>query len=176
MYYFVRAFIACCCSVWYYSRDKNYLNAPILRPLWFMLRYHIGSFLLGAILIPLSWMFNGFFYFGKLGLESMPRKSFILSILLFMSTPGFWVYEYAGKYITHRNYMHISIYADNFWLSGLKVFYLRERNYSRVEMIRYSLGYVRLIGMMFISSAGSYLVYYSLYDNQLINRYVIDVK
>ena len=70
----------------------------------------------------------------------------------------------------------MAIYADNFWLSGLKVFYLRERNYSRVESIRYSLGYVRVVGMLFISSAGSYLVYYSLYDSQLINRYVIDVK
>lgn len=56
--------------------------------------------------------------------------------------------------------MHIAIFGDNFWLAGQKVFYLRERNSSRVEMIRKTLGFVRLIGMLFISSVGTYLVYY----------------
>lgn len=87
----------------------------------------------------------------------------MLSILLFISIPGFWIYEHAGKYISHRIYYHIAIFGDSFWESGQKVFYLRERNYSRVDMMRSSLGYVRLIGMLLISSAGSYLVYYSLF-------------
>lgn len=50
-------------------------------------------------------------------------------------------------------------------MAGQKVFYLRERNYSRVEMIKRTLGFVRLIGMLLIASGGSYLVYYTLFTN-----------
>ena len=51
LYYYVRFFIACSASVWYYSRDKNYLNAPILRPMCYGFFYHIGSFLFGYMLL-----------------------------------------------------------------------------------------------------------------------------
>jgi len=136
----------------------------------------MGSFFLGGLLIPLFWMFNGPFYYWKSILEQIPRKSFILSVLLFISIPGFWIYEHAGKYISHRNFIHIAIFGDSFWTTGQKVFYLRERNYSRVDMIRRTLGFIRIIGMLLISSGGSYLVYYTLFTNQLIDRFMIDVK
>ncbi|CAD8057294.1 unnamed protein product [Paramecium sonneborni] len=176
LYYYVRCFIACSCSVWYFTRDKNYLNAPMLRPLWYTIRYHLGSFLMGALLVPILWIPSSLFYYWKNILLSMPRKSFLLHILLFFSIPGFWFYEYLGKYISHRNFMHIATFGESFWMAGQKVFYLRERNSSRVEMMRKSLGFVRLIGMLFISSVGTYLVYYSLYSDQIVDRYVIDVK
>lgn len=132
----------------------------MLRPLWYTIRYHMGSFFMGALLVPIFWIPNALFYYWKSMLLSMSRKSFILHILLFFSIPGFWFYEYAGKYISHRNFMHIAIFGESFWLAGQKVFYLRERNSSRIEMIKRTLGFVRLIGMLFISSVGTYLVYY----------------
>jgi hypothetical protein len=104
--------------VWYFSRDKNYLNAPMLRPLWYTIRYHMGSYLMGAILIPLFWIPNAIFYYWKNMLEAMPKKSFLLHILLFFSIPGFWIYEYVGKYISHRNFIHIAIFGESFWVAG----------------------------------------------------------
>lgn len=48
----------------------------------------------------------------------MARKSFLLNILLFFSTPGFWYYEYFGKYITPRNFLHIAVFGEGFWIAG----------------------------------------------------------
>lgn len=90
----------------------------------------------------------------------MQRKSFLLHILLFFSTPGFWYYEYFGKYVSHRSFLHIAVFGESFWVSGQKVFYLRQRNYSRIDLNKKMLGFVRLIGTLFVSSTGAYLVYY----------------
>lgn len=110
--------LACSTSVWYFTRDKNYLNSPILRPLWYVTRYHLGSLLLGGLLIPIFWIPSALFYYWKKLLTKMSRKSFLLHILLFFSTPGFWYYEYFGKYVTNRNFLHIAVFGESFWMAG----------------------------------------------------------
>lgn len=59
------------------------------------------------LLLGPTWMFSGFFYFWKIGLSSLSRKGILLPILLFLSTPFFFFYEYAAKYCSNRNYMHV---------------------------------------------------------------------
>lgn len=47
-------------------------------------------------------------------------------------------------------YVEMAVYGDNFWISGQKTHYLRIRNFSRVDMVKSTLGFVRIIGMVYL--------------------------
>jgi Plasma-membrane choline transporter. len=75
----------------------------------YTLRYHLGSLVLGSILIPFVWPLNAFFKYVKQKIKKMHRASKKFKFWMATCTIPLIFYEHVIKYITHRNIYQVLV-------------------------------------------------------------------
>ena len=150
---FGRYVTASACASWYFSREKSILLDPIWRGVKQSLRYHIGSLLLGSILVLIFWPLKTVMAFVRERIQiqnDRNRKAKTFRLLLAMLSGCVAVFERLVKYIHSRAYLQIAIYGDDFWVACVRMYYLQVRNASRLREIKKWIGLPHTIGKVFL--------------------------
>jgi len=157
---FGRMVVTAAVSTWYFSREKSILDLPLFRGFKYTTRFHIGTIAFGSICCAINWPFKSFFGIIKNRLKKIRnRKS--RSFRFWMSSCNLTLefYERVLKYVSNKNFMQTAIFGEEFCVSGVRVFYLKFRNESRLKLLKNVIGFYLMIGKLFVTFASSAIIY-----------------
>eukprot|EP00357_Protocruzia_adherens_P016516 CAMPEP_0115013302 /NCGR_PEP_ID=MMETSP0216-20121206/25316_1 /TAXON_ID=223996 /ORGANISM="Protocruzia adherens, Strain Boccale" /LENGTH=770 /DNA_ID=CAMNT_0002382653 /DNA_START=38 /DNA_END=2350 /DNA_ORIENTATION=+ len=119
-------------SMWFFTRRKETLHSTIQISSRFVFRYHLGSIcygvLISTILMPIRLTIS--FIKGKL--ERGNQKSPVVKFFSNCLNCCFYIFEYYIKYISTDSLIHIAIWGEPFFKSGVRSYYLTRRNEDRI--------------------------------------------
>ena len=108
-YYYCRLATSIATSIWYFSRDKTYVIAPVRRAVWYSFRYHLGSMIFASMILVPTWVLTSFMHHYRVFLDGFKSKSSTLNFLILITSPMLTFHEYGGKFISNKNLMHVNI-------------------------------------------------------------------
>ena len=178
-------------SIYFSTFSKQFLDKPLLRPLYYSLFKCSGQIIKAIILQILlfhlkyiCWSVKSIFY--KINEKSeqtsgevkgdgwddnkdsqTDRKDSqiggkIIYVLFVICYPLIRVYEDYLKYINNYNYYNMVIFGDTYFRSGEKILYLRKRNKSRLQKLLPTINIQKNIMRVFLSSLSGLVFYISI--------------
>ena len=130
-------------AIWYFSSNSDsYGHGGLLKGLYWVFRYHLGSIAFGAFLIALVQLIRIIFEYYKSKIEGASKKNPVVKVLLWCTSYLLWCLENLIKFISKNAYIQIALTGKNFCMAAWNAFILILKN-----MMRF--GTANLIGMIF---------------------------
>nr|XP_040569500.1 choline transporter-like protein 1 [Lepeophtheirus salmonis] len=129
--------IAGAISKWFFSRNKSNLKSPILKSIYILLRYHLGSVALGSFIIALIKFIRAIITYFQEAYESMnsgTMKDIIRSCFCCCQCL-LWLFEKVIKFINRQAYIEMSIHGYYFCKAAKRAFSITYSNILRIMTI-----------------------------------------
>lgn len=152
--------ISAACALWYFSctSDSNG-SGSLMRGLWWVFRYHLGSIAFGAFLIALVQFIRIIFEYYKNQIQKANKDNKIVKALLCLTSYLLDCLERFIKFISKNAYIQIAITGKNFCAAAWNAFMLILKNALRFGTAN-SIGFIfNVLGVCFIAAANGCVVY-----------------
>jgi len=155
--------ISASCALWYFSSTSDTAGSgSLIRGLYWVFRYHLGSIAMGAFLIALVQFIRIIFEYYKSQLDKA-KENKVVKILLCLTSYLLDCLERFIKFISKNAYIQIAITGKNFCSSAWNAFCLILKNAMRFGMAN-SIGLIfSILGVLFIAGANAIVVYSMLH-------------
>ena len=139
-------------SHWYFFRDDDEVRTrvPILRSLWRVLRFHLGSVFFGAFVIALIQLVR----IVLMALDKYTKKqqegNLALKLLIKCTQCCLWCFEKTIKFITNYCYIYVALQGSGFCKSCFLTFSLMVNNLAQLSIntfVRTILSWIQLISL-----------------------------
>ncbi|KAK3925681.1 Choline transporter-like protein 1 [Frankliniella fusca] len=125
--------IAGAVSAWFFTRNKDHLDAPLSNSFYNLVRYHLGSVAFGSLLIAIVQMARAVLAWIQARLKGSDND---ISKCLFRTCQCcLYCFEKILKYLTRNAFIEISMYGHNFCRAGEQAFKMLASNALRVAAI-----------------------------------------
>ena len=150
-------------AVWFFSKDKETLDSPILLSLKNLFYYHLGSVLWAAIIIPPTRMMKSIFGAIKgVAQSSNCCGRFTSGCCL----PCLACHEHSIKYLSDDILPFMAIWGDSFGPSSKKVYYLKQRSGQNIKKMTTAGNFMVWVSQMTIALAGpTFVLYWIIYQD-----------
>ena len=135
-------------AMWYFTRDKSQLSSPLIKSVWRLIRYHLGSVIFGALLIALVELARIILAYIQAKLKGRAGK--IVDCILCCLRCCLWCFEKCLKFINKNAYIEIAIWGKPFCTSACNAFATLLENILRVGVINSLGNFVLFLMKMFI--------------------------
>lgn len=140
MFWFTQFIVSCqhmviagAVTTWFFTRNKDHLDAPISTSFYNLIRYHLGSIAFGSLLIALVQMARTVFAWLQ---ERLKGSESDISKCLFRTCQCcLYCFEKILKYLTRNAFIEIAMYGHNFCRAGEQAFKMLSSNALRVIAI-----------------------------------------
>ncbi|KAJ1528839.1 hypothetical protein ONE63_007213 [Megalurothrips usitatus] len=140
MFWFTQFVVSCqhmviagAVTAWFFTRNKDHLDAPISTSFYNLVRYHLGSIAFGSLLIALVQMARTVLAWLQAKLKGSENS---VSKCLFRSCQCcLYCFEKILKYLTRNAFIEIAMYGHNFCRAGEQAFKMLATNALRVAAI-----------------------------------------
>jgi len=151
--------IACATAIWYFPSSRNEAGSPILRSIWWMFRYHIGSLALGSLLLALVWLVRIAAQYIHEKMKDKANETQVTKVVLKIALCLVDCLERFIKFFNKHAYVEIAMRGTNFCTSagnGMKVV---TSNFLRFGVL-HGLGEVVMnFGVLLICMLGTYICF-----------------
>lgn len=140
MFWFSQFIISCqhmviagAVTTWFFTRNKDHLDAPISTSFSNLVRYHLGSIAFGSLLIAIVQMARAVLAWVQAKLKGSENS---VSKCLFQTCQCcLYCFEKILKYLTRNAFIEIAMYGHNFCRAGEQAFKMLASNALRVAAI-----------------------------------------
>lgn len=159
--------IASCVSMWYFCREKKSLSFPILKSIYRLIRFHLGSIALGSFLVALLKMV-------RLVLAIIERRlknsaGSVAAFILKCCQCCLWCFEKLIKFINRNAYIEIAIHGFGFCKAARSAFMIIVNNALRLTAINSVGDFVLIIAKVGTVIAAGGVGYELIKNNKDIN-------
>lgn len=154
-------FIICAaCALWYFTcTSDSDGSGSLIRGLYWIVRYHMGSIAFGSFLIAVVQMIRIIFEYYAAQLQKANKDNNVIKAILCATRCCLDCFERFVKFISKNAYIQMAITGKNFCASAWNAFLLILKNIMRFGMAN-SIGLIFLVlGICFCSMANSMIVY-----------------
>ena len=103
--------ISAACAIWYFtSTSDSNGSGSLIRGLWWVFRYHLGSIAFGAFLIALVQFIRIIFEYYKSKVEKLAKGNPIVKVLLWCTSYMLMCLERFIKFISKNAYIQVSLF------------------------------------------------------------------
>ncbi|XP_076462670.1 choline transporter-like protein 1 [Babylonia areolata] len=138
-------------ALWYFTRDKSKLGYPIMKSIYRLIRYHMGSVAFGSLIIALVVLARWILSFIENRLNG--KQNFVAKFFLKCLTCCLWCFEKILKFINANAYIEIAIHGYGFCKAARTAFMVIVDNALRVMAINSVGAFV-----LFLAKAGTVAV------------------
>lgn len=132
---FQESVIAGAISTWYFTRNKSDISWPITKTLWRTIKYHLGSLLLGALIIAIVKIIQFLVWYFEKQIKKAAGGNVTVAWVLKCVKCCLWCCEKCLKFLNRNAYIEIAIYGKSFCRSAWSAFSILLRNALRVAAI-----------------------------------------
>eukprot|EP00057_Strongylocentrotus_purpuratus_P027203 XP_011681677.1 PREDICTED: choline transporter-like protein 1 [Strongylocentrotus purpuratus] len=165
--------IAGAIAEWFFARDKSLLSTPILKSIYRIIRYHLGSLAFGSLLIAIIMFIRivlGYIQSKLKGAKSAPAQYCLKCMQCIL-----WLFEKVLRYINRNAYIEIAIYGYNFCKAAQKAFSVLVSNALRVAAINSVGDFLLLLGKFAVTACVVVIGLQLLQDREDLNCYAIPI-
>ncbi|XP_075226118.1 choline transporter-like protein 1 [Lycorma delicatula] len=140
--------IAGAVATWFFTRNKNTVDSPILTSFSNLIRYHLGSVAFGSFLIAVIQLIRAILKFIKKQVQSQSNE--VARCVYKACQCCLYCFEKCLAYLTRNAYIEIAIYGVNFCTGGQQAFKMLVTNVLRVSAINSVGDFVLFLGKVFV--------------------------
>uniref|UniRef100_A0A1B0CT90 Choline transporter-like protein n=1 Tax=Lutzomyia longipalpis TaxID=7200 RepID=A0A1B0CT90_LUTLO len=140
--------IAGAVAAWFFTRDRDQLNCPILKSFQRLICYHLGTVACGSLIISLVQIIRVILKAVEYWLRDPQNK-----VLVFIATCChccLGCFEDILQYLTRNAYIETAIFGHPFFEAGRKAFNILSNNALRVFVINSVGDFVLFLGKAFV--------------------------
>lgn len=161
--------------IWYFSQGADSgPQRPVSRPIWWSIRYHMGSLAFGSLILAVVWTIKWILIYirVKIKLARFDENNFFIGILLKCLTCFILCFERFIKFLNKNAYIQIALHSVSFCAGARDAFFLIFRNAARFLTLG-SLGAIFIfLGKWLVTLSATYIGYLILtrsekYENEL---------
>mmetsp|Transcript_35482 Transcript_35482/g.40307 ORF Transcript_35482/g.40307 Transcript_35482/m.40307 type:complete len:501 (+) Transcript_35482:1-1503(+) len=112
-------------SIWFFRADD--ITTRTRRSAYFVFRYHLGSALLAAVIIPIAMPFRALFGILRALIGRWKSQSSCGNCMVSMFSCCLEIYEKALKFVYSHACIHVVIWGDALGWSGSRAFYIMQK-------------------------------------------------
>ncbi|KAL4235863.1 hypothetical protein ACF0H5_004251 [Mactra antiquata] len=136
--------IAGAVSVWYFTRNKSSISLPVLKSIWRIIRYHIGSIIFGCLILTIVMFIRLLLSFVE---NRLRGKEHPIAVFLFKCFKCcLWCFEKFIKFLNSNAYIEIAIYGYGFCEAAREAFQVIIKNALRLAAINSVGDFVLFLG------------------------------
>ncbi|XP_063694180.1 choline transporter-like protein 1 isoform X3 [Bolinopsis microptera] len=157
----------------YWTRDKRKVSFPVLRGIWWVFRYHLGTVAFGSCIIAIIQLIRTILAY--IQNKTKDSQSEIVKYLLMCLQCCLWCFEKVMKFINRNAYIYTAFKGSNFCSSCKKVFGLLLSNLVRVGVINCVGSFILFIGKFLVVIVTGMLGYFMMNNDDDIYYWAIPV-
>jgi len=157
----------------YWTRDKRKVHFPVVRGIWWVFRYHLGTVAFGSCIIAIIQLIRTILAY--IQNKTKDSQSEVVKYLLMCLQCCLWCFEKVMKFINRNAYIYTAFKGSNFCSSCKKVFGLLLSNVVRVGVINCVGAFILFIGKFLVCLITGVLGYFMLKDNSELYYWAIPV-
>ena len=148
---------------WYWSttednkKSKNMPRRPILKSLYRVFRYHIGSLMFGSFVIALVQFIRAILMYIDRNTKGLQKKNSIVRVLMKVVQCCLCILETVLKFITKNAYIFIALFGKSFCTSTKEVFTLLVTNFARIGTATAVSNLIILLGRILIVTISCFM-------------------
>jgi hypothetical protein len=152
--------ISASCAIWYFSFGTDHENkGGLMKGLYWVVRYHLGSIAFGAFLIALVQIIRIIFEYYKRQIENASKKNPVVKIILWCTSYILMCLEKFIKFISKNAYIQIALTGKNFCMSAWNAFILILKNIMRFGTANFIGVIFKYIGVIFVAGANGLAIF-----------------
>lgn len=152
--------VATAVARWFFTRDKKRLSLPVARGFGYLVRFHLGTVVFGALIIGIVRLIRAMISFVQNRLKKFDNDC--VRGILWCCQCCLWCFEHALKFLTRNAYIETAIYGCGFCTGGKKAFQALSSNILRVAAINSVGDFVLFLGKILVVTltvvSGIYLI------------------
>jgi len=157
----------------YWTRDKRNVSFPVLRGIWWVFRYHLGTVAFGSCIIAIIQLIRTILAY--IQNKTKDSASEIVKYLLMCLQCCLWCFEKVMKFINRNAYIYTAFKGSAFCSSCKKVFGLLMANLVRVAIINCVGAFILFMGKFFVVIITCILGYFMMQRDEDLNYWAIPV-
>ncbi|KAL5263312.1 hypothetical protein ACHWQZ_G008631 [Mnemiopsis leidyi] len=157
----------------YWTRDKRKVSFPVVRGIWWVFRYHLGTVAFGSCIIAIIQLIRTILAY--IQNKTKDSQSEVVKYLLMCLQCCLWCFEKVMKFINRNAYIYTAFKGSNFCTSCKKVFGLLMSNLVRVGVINCVGSFILFIGKFLVVMVTGILGYFMLSKDEQIEYWAIPV-
>eukprot|EP00924_Labyrinthula_sp_SR-Ha-C_P016079 snap_masked-scaffold_4-processed-gene-18.36-mRNA-1 protein AED:0.33 eAED:0.33 QI:0/0/0/1/1/1/2/0/869 len=148
---------------WYWStyennkKSKSLPKRPVIKSVYRVFRYHIGSLLFGSFIIALIQLVRAILMYIDKKTQRLQKKNRAIRILLKAVQCCLFVLEKCLKFLTKNAYIYIALFGKSFCTSTKEVFSLLLKNFLRIGTATVISGLIIGLGRVLIVCVSCFL-------------------
>lgn len=151
--------IASSASIWYFSGHKADIPNPILKSIWWLIRYHCGSIAFGSILLALVWVVQILASYLHKKLKEAPMQQMTVWISRCLGCLLVCLEKFV-KFLNKHAFVEVALRSTNFCKSASNGMSVVGANVLRFGTLHGLGEIVMFFASVFISTAATILSYY----------------
>lgn len=144
---------------WYFSKSKLFLSGTLCKSLKAS-QNHYGTFFYYSMLIMAIWPLRSMAAFIKRRFNRIEYANKFNLMIVKSFKPLLYFYETRWKYFNSDTIIQIALFGDNFNLAGIRLYYLKYRNFSRMSPFMNIYGYFTIQGKLLVSTLSAAFIYF----------------
>lgn len=157
----------------YWTRDKRKVSFPVLRGIWWVFRYHLGTVAFGSCIIAIIQLIRTILAY--IQNKTKDSQSEIVKYLLMCLQCCLWCFEKVMKFINRNAYIYTAFKGSAFCSSCKKVFGLLMSNLVRVGVINCVGSFILFIGKFLVVIITGCLGYFMMSNDDELYYWAIPV-
>lgn len=157
----------------YWTRDKRKVSFPVLRGIWWVFRYHLGTVAFGSCIIAIIQLIRTILAY--IQNKTKDSQSEVVKYLLMCLQCCLWCFEKVMKFINRNAYIYTAFKGSNFCSSCKKVFGLLLSNLVRVGVINCVGSFILFIGKFLVVIVTGMLGYFMMNNDEDVYYWAIPV-
>jgi len=152
--------LACSTAIWYFNRQDIERPNPLLRSIWWLFRYHLGSVAFGSLLLALVWAIQilvTYLHQKLKGINNAQLAQFVMKCLLCLSD----CLERFIKFFNKHAYIEIALRSKNFCTSAMNGMQVVLNNFLRFGVL-HGLGHVVMTFVVFFMTFVGVMIGYAI--------------
>lgn len=157
----------------YWTRDKRKVSFPVVRGIWWVFRYHLGTVAFGSCIIAIIQLIRTILAY--IQNKTKDSQSEVVKYLLMCLQCCLWCFEKVMKFINRNAYIYTAFKGSNFCTSCKKVFGLLMSNLVRVGVINCVGSFILFIGKFLVVIVTGMLGYFMMNNDDEIVYWAVPV-
>jgi hypothetical protein len=164
-----RTLVATLIAQWYFSKTQEWLKGSVINGYKVVCK-HIGTLFYHGFIIALIWPFRKFSGYFMHKFNQIKYANGFHLFFIKICTCCIRFHETKWKYTYSQALYQTTLFGDNFTIAGIKLYYLRYRNYGRYKGFETKFGMFSYYSNLLVSFTAAAVVYYfiSFYSDTMI--------
>lgn len=157
----------------YWTRDKRNVSFPVIRSIYWVFRYHIGTVAFGSCIIAIIQLLRTILAY--IQNKTKDSSSEIVKYLLMCLQCCLWCFEKFMKFINRNAYIYTACKGTNFCTSAQKAFALLISNVVRMGVINCVGAFILFLGKFLVVVIVGCLGYFMMRQDEELYYWAVPV-